>query len=290
MKIAYYTSLFSSISRTEIGERDASDAVVAIPQTNDSDKDNYRVLLFSVWLYYLIRSGSFDAENDGIYVVCDEKINAAINGSNLYKFVKQLYGGVKFINVQLFENENQLGYMKYFPPVIDIMVNDKCDYVFYCDVLNLIRGNMRAKFENAEENPTGYVVFEKNITDEHYFSYVKNTEWYSKNKEVVDKLPAINGGLFCMKNGVNEVAFLKSIFNHVANDYSSDSVLNETLYSHSQYLAEKCYIELNAEVFFKSVEINKLDSAREIILLRDIDVALMNETLMILLLCKLEKL
>ena len=49
-------------------------------------------------------------------------------------------------------------------------------------------------------------------------------------------------------------------------------------------------IELHPELFFNSVEINKLDSKKEITLLRGIDAELINETLLISLLCRAEKL
>jgi hypothetical protein len=286
MKIAYYTTLLASV----VKNTDVSDSPVDSITNLNTDSDNNKVLLFSIWLYYLLKSGSFDSENDAIYVVCDEKMNKLLNSSNIYKFITKLYSGVKHIAIDIITTENQIGYMKYFPPVIEIISKEKFDYIFYSDTNNIIRGNIRNKFTNSEKIPTGYLMFERNITDDNYFSYVKTTEWYSKNKELVDKLPAINGSLFCIKNGVNENIFLKSIFSHSTNDYSSDSVLNYTLYSQSQYLSDQCYIELNAELFFNSVEINRLDSAREIILLRNIDLVLINETLMMMLLCKLENL
>jgi hypothetical protein len=288
MRIAYYTSFFSFQDAPKVVD-DVPSELANLEMSANSKNDN-QVLLFSVWLYYLLKSGSVDRTDDKIYVITDEKMSNAINSSNIYKFMKQIYNGVNFINVQQPGSDSQAEYMKFFPPILDIMSNEKVDYIFYCDILNIIRGDIRSKLENKEELPTAYIMFERHIQDDNYYSYIKNTEWYSKNKDVVDKLPGINGSLFCIKNGVNEVTLLKSIFNHVANDYGSESVLSEVLYSHSQYLGETCYIELQPELFFKSIEVNKLDSGREIILLRNIDAALLSETAMILLLCKLENL
>lgn len=268
MKFAYYTVFFN---------KEASD----------------KNALFCIWLYYLLKSGSFDVENDNIYVVTNETTHKEISDSNLYKFLIQAHKGVErisFIDMEKPEKEIQEGFSKYFPPIIDIICKNEPDYIFYCDIYNLITGNIRNKFENKEEIPAAYVMFENNITDEDNFSYIKDTEWYSANKKIVDKLPAINSSLFCLKNGNNEINFLKYIFNSVASDHCSDAIWNYVMYSNSQYISEKCYIELHPELFFRSVEINKLDSKKEISLLRDIDHELIHETLLISLLCRLEKL
>jgi hypothetical protein len=267
MKFAYYTSFF-----------------------NDETSD--KTSLFCIWLYYLFKSGSFDSETDVVYIITNEETSNAITGSNLYKFIMRLLNAsswLKIINVDKPESPRQASFLKYFPPVLDIMVAEKFDYIFYCEIFNLINGNVRAKFENKEEIPTAYVMFDKNITDEVVFSYIKTTDWYNENKDTIDKLPAINSSLFCIKNGINEVALLKHIFNYVAGEHFSDSILNYTLYSHSQYMSEQCHIELKPELFFNSVEINKLDSKKEIILLRDIDWELMTDALFISLICKAEK-
>jgi hypothetical protein len=268
MKFAYYTTFF-----------------------NETASD--RTSLFCIWLYYLLKSGNVDTEFDIVYVITNEETNKQINGSNLYKFLTQAASGcnrVKFINIEKPETDIQGSFVKYFPPVLDILCTDKPDYIFYSDINNLITRNIRDKFENKEDIPSAYVIFEKNVTDENDFSYIKNTEWYSKNKEIVDKFPAINNSLFCIKNGTNELALLKSIFEHVASGHWSHAINNYVLYSYSQYISEKCYIELNPELFFGCVEINKLDSKKEITLLRDIDSELINETLLISLICRLEKL
>lgn len=268
MKFAYYTSFFNSIT---------------------SDKTSQ----FGVWLHYLLKSGSFDKENDKLFVITNEETNKQVTTSNIYKFITELFNAtqfIQFINIDRPELEKQETFVKYFPPVLDILALDKPDYIFYCDIFNLISGNVRSKFENKEDIPAMYVMFEKSITDEDVFAYIKTTEWYSKNKEVVDKLPAINSSLFCLKNGNNELTLMKSVFGHVADEYDADSLLNYTMYSNSQFIGEKCYIELHPELFYNSIEINKLDSKKEIILLRNIDAELMNETLLISLICKGEKL
>lgn len=268
MKFAYYTTFFNDGS---------------------SDRNSF----FCVWLYCLLKSGSFNAENDGLYVITNEATNKDINDSNIYKFLMQVVSGgnrIKFINMEKPETEVQESFVKFFPPVLDILSSDKPDYILYCDMNNLITGNIRDKFENKEENPVAYVLFEKNVTDEKIFSFIKDTEWYSAHKEIVDKLPAINSSLFCIKNGNNENALLKSIFENVASGHFGDAFWNYTLYSHSQYINEKCYIDLHPELFFGCVEFNKLDSKKEITFLRNIDAELINETLLISLLCKLEKL
>ncbi len=267
MKFAYYTSFFNN---------------------ETSDKTS----LFCIWLYYLFKSGSFESETDLVYVITNEETSKAISSSNLYKFIMRLLNAsswVKFINLDKPQINIQESFVKYFPPVFDVMTAENVDYIFYCDIFNLINGNIRNKFENKEEIPAAYVMFDKNITDDAVFSYIKTTDWYNENKETVDKLPAINSSLFCIKNGTNEVTLLKHIFNHVASEHFSDSILNYTFYSHSQYINENCHIELHPELFFNSIEINKLDSKKEIILLRDIDWELMNEVLLISLICKGEK-
>jgi hypothetical protein len=270
MKFAYYTTFFNDITVSD------------------------RTFLFCIWLYYLLKSGSIDTENDYIYIITNEETSKHVTGSNLYKFIMQIVSNVnnkiKFINIDKPDSNIQESFVKYFPPIVDIMSMDKPDYILYCDIYNLITGNIREKFENNEEIPVAYVMFEKSITDDVNFSYIKDTEWYSNNKEIVDKLPGINTSLFCIKNGNNEIALLKSVFEHVASDHYGDAILNYTLYSHSQYINEKCYIELHPKLFYECVEINKLDSKKQISLLRNIDSELINETLLISLLCRIEKL
>jgi hypothetical protein len=268
MKFAYYTTFFNETA---------------------SDRTSF----FCMWLYYLLKSGNVDVESDTIFIITNEETNKQINGSNLYKFLTKAVSGcnrVKFINVDKPDTDVQESFLKYFPPVLDILAIDKPDYIFYSDISNLIIGNIRNKFENNEEIPAAYVMFENKITDEKEFSYIKDTDWYSKNKEIIDKFPAINNSLFCIKNGTNELALLKSIFEHVASEHLSNAISNYVLYSHSQHINEKCYIELHAELFFNSVEINRLDSKKEITLLRGIDSELINETLLISLICRLENL
>ena len=268
MKFAYYTTFF-----------------------NETASD--RTSLFCMWLYYLLKSGNVDTESDVIYVITNEETKTHINNSNLYKFLTQAAPGcnrVAFINVDKPDTSVQESYLRYFPAVLDILVTDKPDYIFYSDISNLITGNIRNKLKNKEEIPAAYVMFENKITDDAEFSYIKDTEWYSTNKELVDAFPAINNSLFCIKNGINELALLKSIFQHVASDHLSNAINNYVLYSHSQYINGMCYVELHPDLFFECVEINKLDSKKEILLLRNIDYDLINEALLISLICRLEKL
>jgi hypothetical protein len=251
-----------------------------------------RSSMFCIWLYYLITSGSFSKEDDCIYIVTDESSQNTLKSSNIYKFIVQLkdvVNSIKFINIPNL-SENEYSFVKYFPPIFDVMKMGNPDYIFYCDICNLIKGNIRDKFTNAEEIPAAYVMLEHNITDDAYFSSIKDSEWYSQNKKIIDELPAISSSLFCIKSGSNETSLLKSIFENVSSGFNSDSLFNKVLYSHSQYLSEKCYIELLPELFFNSVEINKLDSKKDIVLLKNIDMEVMNETLLMTMLCKLENL